>query len=81
MNESAHWIDRPPIDILCSRWAVQPSTAPRSCSKRATRFFARNGDLSAYCQSCWDSLFGLPYDEISREEYLMLVEVSETMES
>lgn len=68
-------------EVPCSRWAVQPSTAPRSCSRRATRFFIMDGVPDALCQTCWGAWFGLPRDEVSREEYLRLTAVAEVMSS
>lgn len=73
-------------EIPCSRWAIQPSTAPRSCSRRATRFCVRDGVPDAFCQTCWSAWFDLPLKEVSRAEvsraeYLRLTAVSEIMES
>lgn len=68
--------------IPCSRWANGPSTAPKSCTERASRFFFEDGALGAFCQSCRNDLLGIgPSGEISREEYLRLAEVSEVMSS
>lgn len=75
---------RPPdLDpIPCSRWAAGPSVAPKACVKRASVFLVREGVPEAYCWPCRSSFLGPALrEEVSREEYLRLLDVAEVMSS